>query len=278
LPEYRKIDKTCILGHLSQKATIWFQGSALEPAELQAQPAVPKARRSLKDRAFPGRAWEREPTAVASASVHFGDTILARPLLFQLGDNSIALDMNKIDRSRLYGSKELEVVDDKGGRCELATLAEDGRTLVGRGSTALGWLDVDLNWCDKSQLKPVDLDGQEVVPVLSSFSAPIRLFDTCSIDDYLQHNIRLVYAAESQDDLADLRAELDRGTIFTFSYSYRGGQEADTGFLLTNDAGEIVIAIGNPTDVNFIGLASTVVESSNDEEIDDGEIMDFDMI
>jgi hypothetical protein len=211
-------------------------------------------------------------------NLHVGADNLARPLVFQLGDKSISLEMNKIDRSRLYGYKELEVVDDKGGRCELATLAEDGRTLVGRGSTALGWLDVDLNWCDKSQLKPVDLDGKEVVPVPSSFSAPIKLFDTCSIDDYLQHNIRLVYAAESQDDLADLKAELDRGTIFTFSYSYRGGHEADTGFLLTNDAGEIMIAIGNPTNVNFIGLASPVVESASEEEIDDGEMMDFDMI
>ena len=203
---------------------------------------------------------------------------MARPLVFQLGEKSIALEMNKIDRSRLYGYKELDAVDDKGDRCEMATLAEDGRTLVGRGSTALGWLDVDLNWCDKSQLKPVDLDGKEVVPVPSSFSAPIKLFETCSIDDYLQHNIRLVYAAESPDDLSDLKAELVRGTIFTFSYSYRGGHEADTGFLLTNDAGEIMIAIGNPTNVNFVGLASPVVESTSEEEDDDGEMMDFDMI
>ena len=190
----------------------------------------------------------------------------------------MALEMNKIDRSRLYGYKELEVVDDLGSRCDLATLAEDGRTLVGRGSTALGWLDADGCWCDKSQLKPVDLDGKEVVPVPSSFSAPIKLFETCSIDDYLQHNMRLVYAAESQDDLADLKAELDRGTIFTFSYSYRGGHEADAGFLLTNDAGEIMIAIGNPTNLNFIGLASPVIESTGEEDEDDGEMMDFDMI
>ncbi len=203
---------------------------------------------------------------------------MARPLVFQLGEQSIAFEMNKIDRSRLYGYKELEAVDDKGDRCELATLAEDGRTLVGRGSTALGWLDVDLRWCDKSKLKPVDLDGKEIVPVPSSFAAPIKLFETCSIDDYLQHNIRLVYAAESQDDLADLRAELKRGTIFTFSYSYRGGHEADVGFLLTNDAGDIMIAIGNPTSVNFLGLSSPVVESTDEEEVDDGELMDFDMI
>ena len=165
---------------------------------------------------------------------------MARPLVFQFGDQSLALEMNKIDRSRLYGYKELEVVDDKGKSCELATLAEDGRTLVARGSTALGWLDADLNWCDKSQLKPVDLDGKELVPIQSSFNAPIKLFETCSIDDYLQHNIRLVYSVESSSDLTELKSELARGTIFSFPYSYRGGHEADAGFLLTNDVGEVI--------------------------------------
>ncbi len=203
---------------------------------------------------------------------------MARPLVFQLGDKSISLATNKIDRSKLYGYKELEVVDDKGSRCELATLAEDGRTLVGRGSTALGWLDADGLWCNKSQLKPVDLDGKEVAPVESSFSAPIKLFETVSIDDYLQHNIRLVYSVESTDDLSDLKAELSRGTIFSFPYSYRGGFEADCGFLLVNDAGEIMLAIGNPTNVNFIGLTAPVIEVEASEEEDDVEMMDFDMI
>ncbi len=203
---------------------------------------------------------------------------MARPLVFQLGDRSLALQTNKIDRSRLYGYKELEAVDDKGQRCELATLAEDGRTLVGKGSTALGWLDVDGLWCNKSQLKPVDLDGHEVAAVESSFSAPIKLFETATIDMYLQHNIRLVYSIDSTDDLADLKTELTRGTIFTFPYSYRGGFEADTGFLLANDTGEIMLAIGNPTNVNFIGLAAPAIDLEANEEEDDTEMMDFDMI
>ena len=48
--------------------------------------------------------------------------ILARPVVFQLGDHPIALEINKIDRSRLYDYKELEVSDDNGGRYELVTL------------------------------------------------------------------------------------------------------------------------------------------------------------
>lgn len=90
--------------------------------------------------------------------------------------------------------------------------------------------------------------------------------------------VRLVYAIESTDDLSELKAELDRGTIFTFPYSYREGYEADTGFLLTNDAGEIVLAVGNPTRVNFIGLAALPIDVEVTEEDDETELMDFDMI
>lgn len=116
--------------------------------------------------------------------------------------------------------------------------------------------DVDGLWCNRSG-STHDLDGHEVAAVESSFSAPIKLFKKAhEIDMYLQHNIRLVYSIDSTDDLADLKTELTRGTIFTFPYSYRGGFEADTGFLLANDTGEIMLAIGNPTNVNFIGLAA----------------------
>lgn len=214
----------------------------------------------------------------ASSTLVVCEVPVARPLVFQLGDKLLSLIPNKIDRSRLYGTKEQEAVDDHGHRCELATLAEDGRTLVGKGSTALGWLDVDGCWCDKAQLKPVDVEGAEVTPVESSFSAPIKLFDTVSIDDYLQHNIRLLYSIESHDDLSELRAELRQGTIFAFPYSYRGGYEADCGFLLTNESQEIMLAVGNPTVVNFIGLSSPVLDASPEEEPDDVEMMDFDMI
>lgn len=203
---------------------------------------------------------------------------MARPLVFQFGESAISFQMNKIDRSRLYGFKELEVLDDKNRQCELATLADDGRTLVGKGATALGWLDAEGAWCDKSELKPVDLDGNEVDSVESSFSAPVKLFDVASIDDYLRHNIRLIYALESEDNLDELKVELKKGTIFSFPYSYRGGLEADSGFLLTNESGEIMMAVGNPTKVEFIGLAAPPIDIEGEEEADEGELMDFDMI
>ena len=125
---------------------------------------------------------------------------------------------------------------------------------------------------------PVDTDGNRIEPVPSSFSAAIKLFETASAEEYLEHNIRLVYALESDSDLTDLMAELNRGTIFKFAYSFRGGLEADAAFLLNNEAGQPMMAVGTPTKVEFVGMAAQAAASDDAEQDGDIEMMDFDMI
>ena len=202
---------------------------------------------------------------------------MAKPLVFQWGDSDLSFQLCKVDRSKLYGYKEVEVIGEGGAVCELATLADDGRTVVGRGGTGLGYVDADGLWSDKTRLKPVDVEGNEIKPVPSSFSAPIKLFETVSADHYLSHNIRMVYQLDCEGDLETLQTELKRGTIFSFPYSYRGGLEANAGFLLLGDDGNIFLAVGDPTKAEFIGLAQVAVfeEEAGGEETD---LMDFDMI
>lgn len=209
---------------------------------------------------------------------------MAKPLILQLGESQFSFAMNKVDRSKLYGSKEVQALDESNEECELATLAGDGCTLIGRGGTGLGWLDVDGNWCTKSDLVPVDKDGNKIEPVKSSFNEPVKLFDTATAEEYLEHNIRLVYAMELQENEEDpsetqLMDELQKGTIFKFPYSYRGGLEADVAFLLTNESGEVMMAVGSHTKVEFIGMsapAATVDEAAG--EAPETDLMDFDMI
>ena len=203
---------------------------------------------------------------------------MAKPLVLQLGDADLAMNLTKVDPSKLYGYKEVEVLDDEDHRCELATLADDGRTIVGRGGTGIGYVSADGLWCDKSALKPVNVEGEEIEPVPSSYSAPIKLFETVTCDEYLQHNIRLVYQLQTDDDSSDLMQELKRGTIFTFPYSYRGGLEADSAFVLLGDDGNIFLAVGNPTKVEFIGLQQTAAVVEEDSEAEEMDLMDFDMI
>ncbi len=189
---------------------------------------------------------------------------MAKPLVFRLGASEFALEMNKVDRAKLYGYKDVEILDDSGQRCEMATLAEDGHTIIARGGTGMGYLSADGNWCDKSQLKPVDLSGQAITPVTSSFQAPIDLAEPTTMEDYLEHTIRSVYVMEGSV-APELIEKLKSGAIYKFAYSYRGGIEADVAFLLTNDADELFMAVGSSTELEYVGLQN-VADSVEEEE------------
>lgn len=201
--------------------------------------------------------------------------------MFRFGDRDLPFSLNKVDRSKLYGFKDVEAVADDGRRCDLATLADDGRTVVGRGGTGIGQLTPDGLWCEKKSLKPVGVDGNPLVPVPSSFQAPIPLSTTVTVEQYLEHTIRLVYhlAAEgAADESAGLTMELKKGTIFTFPYSYRGGLAADAGFLMLGDGDAPFLLVGNPTKVEFIGLQEIGVPADEEAEEEESDDMDFDMI
>jgi len=202
---------------------------------------------------------------------------MAKPLVFQYGGRDLSFVLNKVDRTALYGHKEVEVLNEDGKVCELATLADDGRTIVGRGGTGIAYLSADQAWCDRAKLKPVGLEGNEITPVGSSFSAPISLGQQASVDDYLDHKIRLVYYLTSENDVSQLVEELGRGTIFSFPYSYRGGLQADAGFLLASD-GKVFLAVGNRTEMHFLGLQQAAPLTEDDSDDDETDLMDFDMM
>src|SRR5687767_9702767 len=133
---------------------------------------------------------------------------MAKPLVFQWRDRQISFQMAKVDRARLYGFKESEVLDDQGLRCDLATLAQDGQTIVGRGGTAFGTLTVDGTWIEKSQLRPVDPAGQTIQPVPSSYASPVPLGEQVSAEEYLDCAVRAVYLVETTEDIGPLAEEL----------------------------------------------------------------------
>ncbi|MEZ6092947.1 MAG: hypothetical protein R3C03_01730 [Pirellulaceae bacterium] len=202
---------------------------------------------------------------------------MAKPLVFHWDGADIPFNFEKIDRSKLYGYKELEVVDEHGGVCQVASMADDGHTIIGRGGTGFGYVSPGGNWCEKSELKPVDTDGNEIVPVTSSFSAPIELFDPVDVGDYLNHTIRSVYLLEVPDE-NPLVIKLRAGAIFKFLYSYRGGLESDVAFLLCNHEGHVFMAVGSPAKLEMLGLQSSPEgdEQSVDGDLDDD--LDFGMI
>ena len=202
---------------------------------------------------------------------------MPKPIKFSFAGQESVFEMYKVDRSRLYGYKELEVLDEHGNACALTTLAKDGQSLIGKGGTGIGYVDADGNWCDKDQLSPVDMQGNTIVPVPSSFAAPIELGEEATTERFLDHNIRLIYELDSSEISPELAKRLQDGAMFMFPYSYRGGLEADTGFLMTNSAGDTFFLVGDDCNIQFKGLQQATA-IANFEEGDDDALMDFDMI
>lgn len=204
---------------------------------------------------------------------------MAKELVFLLDGEEIALGMEKVDRSKLYGYKEQLVLDENDEPCELVTLAGDGRTVIGTGGIAMAYLSADGEWCTKADLTPIDLDGNEIQPVPSSFSAPLVLEQTVTVETYLDHDIRSVYRMEAAGDAAALRRILDAGTIFTFPFSYRGGLEADAAFLLAGSDGNLFMTIGRAATTAYVGLQErsglAVTAETADLDEDDEDELDF---
>jgi hypothetical protein len=204
---------------------------------------------------------------------------MAKPLVLKFGGAEVPFALSKVERSDLYGFVEIETLDEKGRKCTLATLADDGRSLIASGGTAMVTLSPDGNWVEKKTLIPTDNQGNRIVPVTSSYAAPVIVEKTATIEEYLSHDIRSVYELSSEADFGALLTELKKGTIYQFPYSFRGGLESDTGFLLLAADGTPFLAIGCPTRLEFVGFYQTAaIAGDEDTAGEDEESMDFGMM
>ena len=135
-------------------------------------------------------------------------------------------------------------------------------------------------WKTKDELKPVDLEGNELTPVTSTFKERVELEETASAEEYLNHNIRMVYLLETEHGFPKaLLTELAKGKIFRFPFSYRGGLVPDVAFILQGAGGDVWMAVGKNTEVHLIGQeqvgAAVVEEEGGEDEVDP---LDFGMM
>jgi hypothetical protein len=205
---------------------------------------------------------------------------MAKPLSLTFAGETVNFNLEKIDRTKLYGYVESEVTDESGKKCELGTLIGDGRSIVGKGGSAIAYLSQDGYWRKKADLKPVNPEGNPITPVKSSFDAPIELTKKVSIDEYLSHNINSLYQLQADEQNEELISELKSGAIFSFPFSYRGGLESSAGFLLQGSDGHFFMAVGVPTTLDYVGLKAPAAAVPDVEETvtDDDDGLDFSLV
>jgi len=200
---------------------------------------------------------------------------MPRSLDFILNGTEFSANIIKVDRSHLYGTVSIDTADMEGERCSVATLAVDGKTLIPKGGTAMGYVNPEGEWVSRDELNPVDLDGEPVDEVESSFDNPIELAKECSTEDFLDHSVRLVYRLKPETAFPDvLLSELKSGKVFQFGFSYRGGVGHDPAFVLCGDEDDVWMMVTTPNQVELVGLTQAAVCLGENQDLDDDENID----
>jgi hypothetical protein len=203
---------------------------------------------------------------------------MARPLVLSLDGQEFPVSIVKIDREKLYGAVEVEAFDEKGKPASLKVLAPDGKTLIDKGGTALATLDSEGNSIDRTGLTAIDAEGEVIEPVPSSFNHT-NVLATASIEDYLSQIIKSVYLVQPFENspIDYLTDHLATDQIYTFSFSYRGGLEYDSAFLIGN-ADSAFMTVGKQAALQFVKLNQAAVLEANEEEEISADDLDFDLL
>jgi hypothetical protein len=204
---------------------------------------------------------------------------MARALEFRLNGQSWKAAIEKVDRTALYGTVDVITRDKSGARCEVATLAADGRTLIQTGGTALGYVSPAGQWLERSELVAVDVRGTKVNTVASSFETPIDLDNRTTVERFLDHSIRSAYLLDKAEAVpSSLQAALDQGVIFKFDFSFRGGSNSDPAFLMKGADDALWMLVGDDNNINFVGLAQAATPAEDDAADADSDDLSFDMM
>ena len=200
---------------------------------------------------------------------------MARQINFVFNGSNLNAALKKVDRKKIYGWSSIEIKDDQGANCSLASIA-DGNLIMPSGSTALVALDEKGELIDKSTLIGINKDGKEVQKVPSVYDQEVVLREA-SMEEYFDLGVKAVYQLESEQFEGGIAEALKSGKILYFVYNYRADYEGDDAFLIY--AEETFFAItGKCAEFEYIGLEDNetelVVEESTQEEGDD---LDFAM-
>jgi hypothetical protein len=209
---------------------------------------------------------------------------LPRSLNFAFDGRTFALALTKVDRAKLYGEIAIESFDDNGRLCELVSLARDGRTMVAMGGSASGYLTEDGLWADRDELTAIDAKGNVLEIASSTFDLTTQLVREATLEDYLDHEIRLPYLLSPADGQFDpgFLAAIQQGKIFQIDFSYRGGSFTDPAFILAGDEDMVWLMVGEPARVEYVGLSQAAVcaaTATAELETDDSDdTFDFNMM
>lgn len=201
---------------------------------------------------------------------------MAKSIDVHLDDESSRFSFARLERERLYGRKERQVIDAEGKRCTSAWLSSDGAALVPTGGLAMLYVDNDFNTIERSILKAVDDQGVGIVPQPSTLGVAQLLEGPVPASRVLDYAIHTVYILTAEELGPKLAAALAGGKIFSVPFSFRDDSERQTLFLVANESG-IFALVGSTLDFTMVRRDATPMDTSADsDELSDD--LDFSMM
>jgi hypothetical protein len=199
-------------------------------------------------------------------------------LEFQFRGETSTFEVDKLVREKLYGKVAELAFDQQGHPSRKVNLLDDGQTLLGLGSLAMGKLSTNGEWLSSDKLIPTLPDGKPAQTEPSSFEAPIDLRSTAKVEDVLDILAVSVYQLSSQVLSDSLEQALNEGTIFRFPFCLRTGITVYDGFLLNNAEKRPFLLVGQPAYPRMIGLSEVEPVDEGNLEDDESDDLDFGMI
>ena len=200
---------------------------------------------------------------------------MAKAIALRLAGEVSSFSFARLDRNKLYGHKERQVVDQDGKRCTSAYLSSDGAALVPSGGLAMLYVDEGFATIERSTLRAVDDQGADVPLLPSTLGVEQDLEGPVPPQRLLDHTIHTVYQLQSEVLGANLTAALSAGKIFCAPFNFRDDYQRHTLFLLGNDSGTFAL-IGNTRTFDFVRRDATPAAMDDADDLADD--LDFTMM
>ena len=204
---------------------------------------------------------------------------MGKNIHFVIEGKSWSAGISKVDRNKVYGHVEEIISDSNGELCSVASILEDGQTIIVSGATALKTVDSENKEISKDAIKTVNLDGTDAVLVPSSYDTDAVL-TLGTLDDLFNLEITSVYQLVWEDEAAklDLIAYLGTNKVLKFVFNYRADYEGADAVLITAQ-NQVFALTGKFLEFQFLENKQVIVLEDTDADATvEEDSMDFGML
>ena len=204
---------------------------------------------------------------------------MGKNLHFVIEGKSWSAGISKVDRNKVYGHVEEVISDSNGELCTVASILDDGQTIIVSGATALKTVNSDNREVSKDTIKTVNLDGTDAVLVPSSYDTDAVLTPG-TLDDLFNLEITAVYQLVWDDEAAklDLISYLSTNKVLKFVFNYRADYEGADAVLITAQ-NQVFALTGKFLEFKFLENKQIIItEESEAESNVEEDAMDFGML